>query len=284
MKVIGEGAFESCTQLASVSLGNQVEQIKDRAFDKCALSQINLPQSVREVGIRAFGAAEVIFSGEAFDIPNSYETSATRLSNEDYRNLTGEQGEAGVAVVGIEHAYAMLDGAARSYTLSVAPMEDVSVLEQACARSFKTSVPGGMAAYDIQLTDSSAIPITKLGHQTLTVILPVPEGLSGQKLQVMTLDRNGQPELLAVERVMMEGVESVKFETNHLSPFGIYSLGYADVQEEVLELSVSMMSQSNDPDTMNNTNPVWKMFVSGLMLCVGILLIAVSVMQRGRQS
>ena len=284
VKVIGEGAFESCTRLASVSLGNQVEQIKDRAFDKCALSQINLPQSVREVGIRAFGAAEVIFSGEAFDIPNSYETSATRLSNEDYRNLTGEQGEAGVAVVGIEHAYAMLDGAARSYTLSVAPMEDVSVLEQACARSFKTSVPGGMAAYDIQLTDSSAIPITKLGHQTLTVILPVPEGLSGQKLQVMTLDRNGQPELLAVERVMMEGVESVKFETNHLSPFGIYSLGYADVQEEVLELSVSMMSQSNGPDTMNNTNPVWKMFVSGLMLCVGILLIAVSVMQRGRQS
>lgn len=83
---------------------------------------------------------------------------------------------------------------------------------------------------------------------------------------------------------MMEGVESVKFETNHLSPFGIYSLGYADVQEEVLELSVSMMSQSNGPDTMNNTNPVWKMFVSGLMLCVGILLIAVSVMQRGRQS
>jgi hypothetical protein len=284
VKVIGEGAFESCTQLASVSLGNQVEQIKDRAFDKCALSQINLPQSVREVGIRAFGAAEVIFSGEAFDIPNSYETSATRLSNEDYRNVTGEQGEAGVAVVGIEHAYAMLDGAARSYTLSVVPMEDVSVLEQACVRSFKTSVPSGMAAYDIQLTDSGAIPITKLGHQTLTVILPVPEGLSGQKLQVMTLDRNGQPELLTAERVMMEGVESVKFETNHLSPFGIYSLGYADVQEEVLELSVSMMSQSSGPDTMNNTNPVWKMFVSGLMLCVGILLIAVSVMQRGRQS
>ena len=282
MKVIGEGAFEGCGNLTALTLGSQLQQVKDRAFEGCGLQQVTLPESVEEVGIRAFGNAEVSFAGEAFEIPNSYETTATRLSNEGYRNITGEPGEAGVTVVGVEHAYAELDGAARSYTLTVSWLEDVSALEQACVRSFKTSAPESMAAYDIELIDSSAIPITKLGHQILTVILPVPEGLSGQKLQVLTLDRNGQPELLAAERVMMEGVESVRFQTNHLSPFGIYSLGVDDSQEGLQELSVELASQSEGPgiEAGGSVASVSKMVISGMVLALGILLIVMGTIQR----
>ncbi len=282
--VIGEGAFEGCGNLTAVTLGSQLKQIKDRAFEGCGLQQVTLPASVEEAGIRAFGNAEVSFAGEPFELPNSYEVTATRLSNEEYRNLEGEPGDAGVTVVGIEHAYAELEGAARSYTLTAFRMEDVSVLEQACVRSFKTSVPEGMTAYELTLTDSSGIPITKLGRQTLTVILPVPEGLSGQKLQVLTLDRNGQPELLAAERVMADGTESVKFQTNHLSPFGIYSLGADDSQEELQVLNMELTSQSAGPDIQGGSSvaSTSKMVISGLILALGVLLIVIGTLQRSR--
>lgn len=281
--VIGEGAFEGCGNLTTVSLGSKVQQIKDRAFEGCGLQQVTLPESAREVGLRAFGNAEVSFAGEAFEIPNSYETTATRLSNEDYRNPSGEPGEAGVTVVGMDRAYAELEGAARSYTLAVTHIDDTSALEQACIRSFKTPLPENMAAYDLTLLDSSAVPITKLGRQTLTVILPLPEHLSGQRLQVLTLDRNGQPELLAAERVMMEGVESVRFRTNHLSPFGIYGLGMDDSQEGLQEISVELTSQSEGPVVKGSgVGIVSKMIVSGLALALGILLIVMGTVQRGK--
>lgn len=283
--VIGEGAFEGCSNLAAVSLGSKVQQVKDRAFDGCGLQQVMLPESVQEVGIRAFGNAEVSFAGESFEIPNSYEATATRLSNEDYRNLTDEPGEAGVTVVGMDHAYADLEGAARSYTLAVTHIEDISALEQACVRSFKTSVPENMAAYDLTLIDSGAVPITKLGRQTLTVILPLPEHLRGQKLQVLTLDRNGQPELLEAERVMIGGLESVRFRTNHLSPFGIYGLGMDDSQEGLQEISVELTSQSEGPvEKGGSVAAVSKMVVSGLALALGILLIVMGTVQRNRWS
>lgn len=284
--VIGEGAFENCGSLTAVSLGSQVRQVRDRAFEGCGLQQVTLPDSVNEVGIRAFGDAQISFSGEEFEIPNSHEVTAERLSNEDYRNLTGEPGEAGVTVVGVEHAYAELEGAARSYTLAVSQMEDVSVLEEACIRSFKTSVPENMAAFDLTLTDSSQVPITKLGHQALTVVLPVPESLSGQYLQVLTLDRNGQPELLEAERVMMEGVESVRFRTGHLSPFGIYGLGLDDTQQELQEISVELVSQSGGPGIQQGGSAasVSRMVISGLLLAFGILLIVVGTVRRGHHN
>lgn len=283
--VIGEGAFEECGNLSALFLGGQIRQIKDRAFDGCSLQQVTLPESVEEIGIRAFGSAEISFTGEPIEFPNSYEISASRLSNEDYRNLAGESGEAGVTVVGVEHGYAELQGAARSYTLTVSWLEDVSELERACVRSFKASLPEGMAAYEIKLTDSGQVPITRLGHQTLTVVLPLPESLSGQRLQVLTLDRNGQPELLEAERVMMDGVESVRFRTNHLSPFGIYSLGADDLQEELRELSVDLISQSGAPEAENSGSAasVSKMIISGLILALGVLLIVMGTVQRSRR-
>ena len=288
--VIGEGAFENCSNLSGLALGNKVRQIKDRAFDGCNLQSVILPDSVQEVGIKAFGQAAVAFDGVSFEIPNSYETSAARLSNEDYRELTADTKEAGVTVTGMEHAYASLEGAARSYTLNISAAKDVSVLQQAISRSFKTSAPENMVVYDLQLTDSGEIPLTRLGHQTLTVVMPVPEGLSGKKLQVLTLDRNGQPELLTAERVVMEGTESLRFRTNHLSLFGIYAIGDADTQEELLELSVDMVSLSGTPmDNSGYANSaavlpasvkVPKMIVSFAVLALGVVLIVMGTVRR----
>lgn len=283
--VVGEGAFEGCSSLTSLSLGSQVQQIKDRAFAGCGIQKVTLPVSVQQVGLNAFGDAEVDFAGSAFDIPNSYEASATRLSNEDYRNLPEETAVPGVAVTGLEHAYADLEGASGSYTLTISEAGDTSELEQACLRSFKTSMPENMTVYELQLTDSSQIPLTKLGHQPLTVVMPVPDQLSGQQLQILTLDRNGQPEILPAERVVMEGVEAFRFRTTHLSLFGIYGLGEADTQEEILELNVDTVSLSSAPvsDSREGSFSIPKLAISGGLLFLGCLLIVAGSLQSSRR-
>ncbi len=286
--VIGEGAFENCAALTSLTMGDQVRQIKDRAFDGCNLEKVVLPESVEEVGLKALGQAQAEFAGEPFDIPNSYETSAARLSNEDYReSVSSEQEEdereVGVTVEGMDQAYASLEAAARSYTLKIAALEDISAVEHAIDRSFQTSAPEGMAVFQMELTDSSGIPITRLGRQELTIIMPVPESLTGQKLQILLLDRNGQPQLLKTERVEMDGRESLRFQTNYVSVFAVYGLGAADAREEVQELSVDMMSLSKAPDAEVggvSLPQAAKMIASGLLFTAGVVLIAVSRAQK----
>jgi len=281
--VIGEGAFEGCSSLSRLHMGNNVQQIKDRAFAGCKLLQVTLPASVNQVGLDAFGNAQVSFAGDAFAIPNNHEFSASRLSNEDYRGTADSGQEPGVTVTGLEHAYASLEGAATGYTLTISQAEDTSLLEQACVRSFKTSAPDNMTVYDFQLTDSSGISIKKLGHQELTVVLPVPAPLSGQKLQILTLDRNGQPELIAAQRVMADGVESVRFSTGYLSQFGIYGLGEAGDGEEVIELDVDMTSLSAGPVSEERDDfPVFLKTAGSLaLLILGSMLIFSSVAARG---
>ena len=73
------------------------------------------------------------------------------------------------------------------------------------------------------LTDGSGITITRLGHAALTVAIPVPDAVgAGQKLTVMTVDRNGQLEELDSEVVNSDGTRYLRFRTYHLSPFVIF--------------------------------------------------------------
>lgn len=61
VKVIGDDAFESCTNLSSVSLGKNVEKIGRGAFSGCsALKKLVLPDSLKTVGGSAFNGANDI--------------------------------------------------------------------------------------------------------------------------------------------------------------------------------------------------------------------------------
>ena len=89
---IGEGAFASCTRLKQVSGGTNVVRIQDRAFANCPLETIRIPDSVEELGLGAFDFTgtnldteekTAVFHGQ---IPKvTYERTAQRLSNEEYR-------------------------------------------------------------------------------------------------------------------------------------------------------------------------------------------------------
>lgn len=114
--IIGEGAFENCNSLTSVSGGTQMQEIRDRAFAGCPIDTIRIPESVTQIGLRAFdyigiskdsGQKVVVFHGST--IPKgSYERTATRLSNEDYRDLNLR--EVSIAVVPNETGKEDLEG------------------------------------------------------------------------------------------------------------------------------------------------------------------------------
>ena len=56
---IGDSAFESCTELKSVSLPDGLTQIGDRAFCNCtSLTEVNIPDTVTEIGDSAFDCCD----------------------------------------------------------------------------------------------------------------------------------------------------------------------------------------------------------------------------------
>lgn len=222
--VIGEAAFENCTGLQRVHLGDGVEKIGDRAFSGCgSLEAVRIPASVKELGLKALGSAEAIYRGGA-PMP-AYETSATRLANESYRGTDGESSRAIVTVTGIQGAMASLEGARKSYTLTVESRAADETLEQAWRRAQGSSLPERIAIYDLRFTDSSGIPIENLGRSGLIVVLPVPQSLEGQELGLVTTDRNGQLEGIGVERVTLEGRECIRFRLTNISVIGVYGKG-----------------------------------------------------------
>ena len=100
VKVVGEEAFLNCTGLKNVSGGSAITEIRDRAFYGCPIETVRIPATVKKVGLMAFGGTDatdsIVFLGSS--LPEvSYEKSATRLSNEDYRGYCF--GDISVAVV-----------------------------------------------------------------------------------------------------------------------------------------------------------------------------------------
>lgn len=252
--VVGEGAFEGCTRLGEIAFGKRIEEIKDRAFLGNVMAEVPLPDSVKTVGLQAFGNAVIAYAGG--EAQRSHETSATRLSNEAYRIYSGtESGEPGVTVQGVEGASASLEGAARSYLLTLEQPEDTSQMEKAFQRFLQRGIPENMVLYDMTLTDVSEVPLEKLGNQALTVVMPIPEALRGQALEAVILDRNGQLEALPIEQVIVDGVEAVQFEVTQVFMLGIAGSSPAPSGEPVpLPVIEPTSSETNTPSPTEGTN------------------------------
>lgn len=98
VEVIGEGAFSGCSSMTDIEFGNSLKKIKDRAFDGCPIQNIRIPESVEEIGLKAFAVADsvktaktgtVVFEGVI--LPRlSYEASSGKLYNDAYRGLAFE--------------------------------------------------------------------------------------------------------------------------------------------------------------------------------------------------
>lgn len=97
-------------------------------------------------------------------------------------------------------------------------------MESAFRRALQSGIPDGMAIYSLTLTDESGIPLMKLGNRALDMEIPVPEGLQGRKLQVVTLDGNGQLEAVEAEQITLDGREALYFRLDQVSMIGIWGV------------------------------------------------------------
>ena len=278
LRVIGEGAFEECEGITGIELGNGVEHIKDRAFAGCGrLQTVSLPKSVKTLGIDAFPVSKLTYEGTKPE--ETYELSATRLTNEAYRGVENDTSNPGIQVTGVDQAAAALEGAVRNYHLNLSENKTGTQIENAWQRALKQSVPGNMSFYQMALTDGSGIPITKLGHSRLRVVIPLPEELKDLKLQLVTVDRNGQLDVLPVEKVKYEGMDAVCFETTFVSEYGLFGTGKEDATEEVKELTVDMLRLSapsmydKEGSEKRNLNVAAKLFGLALLITGGLLLL-----------
>lgn len=95
VEIIGEAAFAGCGNLTELEGAENVREIRDRAFMDCPISTVRIPASVEKIGLRAFDSADtakasdngvIVFEGETLPAL-SYETAATKLYRDTYRDL-----------------------------------------------------------------------------------------------------------------------------------------------------------------------------------------------------
>lgn len=68
VREIGYEAFKGCSSLLSVTLGENIQVIGERAFMKCAFSEITIPESVTTIERAAFGMCNYL---KEIEIPYS---------------------------------------------------------------------------------------------------------------------------------------------------------------------------------------------------------------------
>lgn len=142
-------------------------------------------------------------------------------------------------------------------------------IQAAYSELFGGSIPD-MAGFSIKLTDETGyIPITKFGKEELTITMPIPETIKGNRYRVVCLDEDGQ---LEEADSVTEG-DRIRFKTTHLSDYAIYATG-----DEAVSLSlengklVKNYKKDASPDTGDNSLPVNYVFALGISL-IGIILI-----------
>jgi len=274
---IGEGAFENCVNLTSVSFGTNLQKIKDRAFYGCPLDPVVMPGSLLEVGLKAFDE-RVTINYTLGEPTHTYETSAQRLSNEEYREYAAKETEGNVLVEGLEHAYASLEGATREYLLTVEEGAEASAFENAYRRIFGEYFSGDLVLYQMTFTDESQIPLTKLGKRNLTVTLDVPEQLESQNIQIYTLDANGQLELVSFERAASQGTEQVRVQLKSISCLALCGDGSEYDSDDLLTEFTDFYSMSGGQFSEENNSEIvyllkWSVVI--LLFLTGLLLVVV---------
>ncbi len=140
--VIGEDAFAGCSSLVSISGGDYLTEIRDRAFEGCPISTVKIPASVKKIGLKAYdlsesgkkdGTKNVVLLGRSLPAV-SYEKTATRLVNEEYRDAVFKDVQIAIVDDGItaaDIAGTVLDYDAGGFRGLVCSVEQQAGIEEA---------------------------------------------------------------------------------------------------------------------------------------------------------
>lgn len=150
-------------------------------------------------------------------------------------------------------------------------------LERAYQRIYYSALPSGTLVYHMVLKDKEGVPITKLGKQNITITFPVPQSLTNQEIQVLTIDRNGQLEKIDSEIVQTQQGNAIRFTTNHFSPYAFYGKGTMFAEAKVVDGEAVVMNYGrldDSPDTGDAIHPKWFLGMGLLFLSIAMIVSA----------
>ena len=296
-------AFQT-KELPAISVGKDAKRLSNEAYREDALKNVNIvvvPNDCDDyedtvldsslpgfsglvVNVEEDGSAKVktclatsaealadipltfTFNGKTYTIPeNDYKISANRTNGISSRSVNVEfNGEA------TDKVTAVFTGEETVGTLVIDTDSDSKArIEAAYGELFGGQLPQ-MEGYSIELTDVTGyIPITKFGKSELTITMPIPEGVKGNRYRVVCLDEDGQLE----EVDSYTESESIRFTATHLSDYAVYATG-----DESVSLSlengklVQNYKKDESPDTGDHSLPVNYVFALGVSL-IGIILL-----------
>jgi len=161
---------------------------------------------------------------------------------------------------------ANINGLNENLTLTIRESDEVSDdIKNAYTKLYGDTQFNNVVGLDLTLKTAGDVLITKLGSTEMSVIIPVPISTNYDRIHMLCLDANGQPESVPFEIVDVEGQRCISFKVKHCSPYGVYEF------KEGTDNPTGTGELDASPDTGDYSNPMLYLEIG--MILFGLFLI-----------